>query len=77
MVVRQVFMITGIGIVAGVAVSLAAGRALSGLLFSVAPSDPLTIVFSCAILGFVALMAAAVPAWRASRLDPLRALRAE
>jgi putative ABC transport system permease protein len=77
MVVRQVFVIAGIGIVVGVGASLAAGRALSGLLFSVAPSDPLTIAFSCLVLGGVALLAAAVPAWRASRMDPITALRAD
>lgn len=77
MVVRQVFTIAGIGLVVGVAASLAAGRALSSLLFSVAPSDPVTILLSCAVLACVALLAGAVPAWRASRLDPIRALRAD
>jgi len=46
-------------------------------LFGVRAADPVTFVAVAVILGLVALMAAAVPAWRAARLDPVTALRAE
>jgi putative ABC transport system permease protein len=77
LVVRQVLAITGIGIVIGAAGALAAGSLLTKLLFGVQPSDPLTFVGVSLVLAVVALVAAAVPAWRAARLDPVAALRAE
>lgn len=77
MVVRQVLGITGIGIVIGAAAALAAGSLVSNLLFGVESSDPLTFIGVSALLAVVAVVAAAVPAWRASRLDPAAALRAE
>jgi hypothetical protein len=55
----------------------AAGRALRGLLFEVPGHDPLTFVLSALVLAGVALLASDGPARRASRLDPLRALRTD
>jgi putative ABC transport system permease protein len=77
LVVRQVLAITGIGIVVGAAGALAAGTVLTKLLFGVKASDPLTFVGVSLALAAVALVAAAVPAWRAARLDPVTAMRAE
>ena len=77
LVVRQVLAITGIGIAIGVAGSLAAGSLITKLLFGVEASDPVTFVGVSLVLATVALVAAAVPAWRAARLDPVAALRAE
>jgi ABC-type lipoprotein release transport system permease subunit len=51
--------------------------ALLGLLFGLAPRDPVTLAAAAALLAIVALVASLTPALRASRLDPTRALRAE
>jgi putative ABC transport system permease protein len=75
MVVRQVFAITGLGIAIGGAGALAAGSLLTRLLFGVQSSDPTTFVAVSTVLAVVALAAAAVPARRAARLDPVAALR--
>lgn len=77
LVMRQTVIVLAIGAVAGVALVLAGSRFVGSLLFGVAPSDPLAIVSALAVLVGVALTAAYVPAWRASRLDPTRALRYE
>jgi ABC-type antimicrobial peptide transport system permease subunit len=64
-----------IGIVIGVAGALAISRVVARLLFGVSTTDPATFGSVGAILLLVALVASWVPAWRASRLDPLLALR--
>jgi putative ABC transport system permease protein len=66
---------TGIGI--GLIASLAAARLLSNLLFSVAPSDPVTFIAVALLLAIVALAACYIPARRAMRVDPMVALRYE
>ena len=77
MVVRQVLVITAIGIVIGGAGALATGSLLTGLLFGVRAGDPVTFASVSIGLALVALVAAAVPALRAARLDPVAALRGE
>ena len=77
MVARQVLVMAAIGIAIGGALALAAGGVLTKLLFGVRPSDPLTFGAVAVGLAAVALVAAAVPAWRAARLDPVAALRAD
>jgi predicted permease len=67
----------GAGIVLGVAGALAATRALSSLLFGVRPADPATFAAVCCVLSLVALVASYIPARRATRLDPMAALRHE
>jgi putative ABC transport system permease protein len=64
-----------LGIAAGVAVALAVNRALASLVFDIEVRDPLTYVAVAAILALVALAACAIPALKASRVDPLVALR--
>jgi ABC-type antimicrobial peptide transport system permease subunit len=56
---------------------LAGRRALGGLLFGVSPADPMAIGAAVSILAVVALIAAWIPAARASRVDPIQALRTE
>ena len=69
--------ITAAGAVAGVVVAIATSRVLSAVLFEVSPTDPLTLSSACiAVLG-VGLAAAYIPARRATRIDPVRALRTE
>lgn len=77
LVLGQVLRLSAIGLAIGIVVLLAAGRALAQLLFGVRPADPVTIVAVAATLGAVALLAAWVPAFRASRVNPIEALRYE
>jgi ABC-type antimicrobial peptide transport system permease subunit len=66
-----------VGIVIGVVLALAAGRLVSALLYGIAPGDPGVLLLVSGTLLGVAALAALVPAWRATRVDPLMALRAE
>jgi ABC-type antimicrobial peptide transport system permease subunit len=67
--------VAGLGV--GLAGSLALGRALSGLLYGVPAYDPGTLATASAVLGAAALVACSMPARRAARIDPARALREE
>jgi ABC-type antimicrobial peptide transport system permease subunit len=77
MVLREGGVLAGAGVTLGIAGALAASRVLSGFLFGVTPSDPAVFVAVPALLGFVALGACLIPARRASRVDPVEALRSE
>lgn len=63
------------GVAAGTAAALAATRVLSGLLYDVAPTDPLTFVSAAGMLLVVAALASYLPARQASRIDAIAALR--
>ena len=69
--------LTGVGLAIGAGLSLMTGRALSGVLFGVTPADPSTYAGVVVVLGAASLIACYVPAWRASRVDPMEALRQE
>ena len=77
LVLGQGAKLAGIGFVVGIVASLAAGRALSSLLFQVNPFDPVTLGSVSALLIAVAMCACYLPARRATRVDPLVALRHE
>ena len=77
MVLRQGLLLTGAGIVLGVLGALAVSRAVRGLLFGVGPTDPVSYLVAMLLLGGTALVACWLPAWRATRVDPLVALRHE
>jgi ABC-type antimicrobial peptide transport system permease subunit len=66
-----------IGIVLGLIGSWALTRSLSGLLFGISATDPATFAGMLLVLGIVATLAGYLPARRASRIDPLVALRTE
>ncbi len=76
-IVGQTLGLSAIGMVLGVAASWAVGRSVSGLLFGVTATDPVTFAVMLLVLGSVALLAGYLPARRASRIDPLVALRVE
>jgi putative ABC transport system permease protein len=77
MVVRQGMTLVFAGVVIGLVMALALGRSLESLLFGVRPADPLTLAGVSVFLLFVAFAACALPALRASRVDPIHALRNE
>jgi putative ABC transport system permease protein len=77
LVVRQAGGMLALGVAAGVAGSLAAGRFLEGMLYSVAPSDPMTLILVALAVMMTGLLAALVPALRASRVHPVEALRTD
>jgi ABC-type antimicrobial peptide transport system permease subunit len=64
-----------IGVAVGIVASLALARLIASLLFETAPSDPLTFAGMVVLLAVVALLAGYLPARRASRIDPMVALR--
>jgi ABC-type antimicrobial peptide transport system permease subunit len=66
-----------IGVAIGVALSIAAGRVLANLLFGVQPLDATTFAAVVMMLALTAAVAIFGPAWRATRIDPVVALRAE
>lgn len=65
------------GIALGIALALASGKVIAALLYGVTPGDPGVILLVAALILVVAAVATLVPAWRASRVDPVEALRAE
>ena len=77
MVLRQGVGLAGLGIAAGVVGALAAGRLLTGLLFEIGPADPVTYATTVLTLALVAVLASFIPALRATRVDPVDALRTE
>jgi putative ABC transport system permease protein len=77
MFLRHGLALTAIGIGLGVVVAVGLTRVMSALLFGVAAVDPMTYVGMSAVLGAVALLATYLPAYRASRVDPVIALRGD
>ena len=77
LVLRDGVSLVLVGLAAGVLIALAGARVLGTLLFGVSVRDPLTFVTVAPILGGVTLLACAIPAWRAARIDPAVTLRAE
>jgi putative ABC transport system permease protein len=77
MVVKQGMKLSVIGIAIGSIASLAFSWVMSSLLFEVSTTDPLTFVAIAALLTTVALVACYIPAYRATKVDPLAALRSE
>jgi predicted permease len=76
-VVGSGLRVVGFGVLVGVGAALALGRLVESLLYGVSARDPVVFAGVAVTLLVVATIAAALPAWRATRLDPVRALRAE
>ena len=77
LVLKQGLVVTAIGLAAGVAGALSVNRLAASLLFGIGPTDPITVAAVTGTVAVVAALACALPAWRASRLDPLIALRTD
>jgi putative ABC transport system permease protein len=77
LIIREVTWLALAGIAAGVPLALAASRLIAGMLFGLSPTDAAPIAFSTVILLGVAILAGYLPARRASRIDPMTALRSE
>ena len=77
LVIRQAAVLALAGIVAGEVVALAAARVMSSVLFGITPHDTVTFLVVPAVLGIAAIIATWLPARRAVRIDPVRALRIE
>jgi putative ABC transport system permease protein len=77
LVVRKAMLLAGVGVVLGMAAATAATRLMSSLLFGVQARDPMVFAVAPLVLIAVAMLASYIPARRASRVDPLVALRME
>jgi putative ABC transport system permease protein len=77
LVIRQGLALAGVGLALGLAVASAGTRLLTSMLFQVQPNDPFVYLAVAVLLGTVALVASYVPARRASKIDPLAAIRQE
>jgi ABC-type antimicrobial peptide transport system permease subunit len=77
LVVSQGLKLVLLGSVIGLVAALAATRLVSSLLYGITPTDPATFGGVSLLLGLVAVLASWLPAWRATKVDPMEALRYE
>ena len=77
LIVRETAVLLLAGLTVGAIGSFAASRTMSALLFGLSPGDTNTLIAAAVVLGLIAVAASYIPAWRASRVDPMVALRHE
>jgi ABC-type antimicrobial peptide transport system permease subunit len=77
MVLREVFVLAAVGLAIGVPSALGTSRFIESFLFEVKPNSPAALVFAVSILLFAVLLAGYAPARKASRIDPMTAVRHE
>jgi ABC-type antimicrobial peptide transport system permease subunit len=77
LVLREGMVLVAIGLLVGIPLALAATRLLSSFLFGLKSTDPLSLIAVVLLLGMVAAIAGFIPARRASRINPMVALRYE
>jgi len=75
MIVRQGATLTATGIVVGLAAAALVSQVVAGLLFSVSPSDPVAYATVAGLVAIVGVLACLPAAWRATRIDPIQAIR--
>jgi putative ABC transport system permease protein len=77
MVLGEGFRLVGLGVVLGAGLAVIVGRVLGALLFEVQPTDPVLLAAAALVFATFAVAACAMPAWRATRVDLMEALRRE
>jgi predicted permease len=77
LVLREAVVLLAIGLAMGTALAIWAGQAAASMVYGMTPRDPVTLGGAVALLALVALFASYAPAWKASRLQPMDALRDE
>jgi predicted permease len=77
LVLSRIAVLVALGALAGAMMSLWASQFVATLLYGLEPHDPATLIGATTVLSMVAALAAGIPAWRASRIDPAIVLRAE
>jgi predicted permease len=77
MILREVFVLAALGLTISIPIALGTSKFVTFLLFGMKPNDPTSLMAAAAILIFAALVAGIIPAWRASQIDPMTALRHE
>ena len=77
LVLREAMLLVGVGLAIGIPVSLASSRVLHGFLFGLNSTDPLSLTAVVLLLGTVAAIAGMIPARRATKINPIVALRYE
>jgi ABC-type antimicrobial peptide transport system permease subunit len=74
---KEVLILLGVGVIIGLSAAVGLSHLVQSQLYGLKPHDPLTLVLSTIALGMVACLAGFIPALRASRIDPMHALRFE
>ena len=77
MILRESLILAAVGLLLGIPAALAGARVLQSMLFGLAPTDPATIAVAALSMLVLAVLAGYIPARRASRVDPMVALRAD
>lgn len=77
LILQEAAILLSIGLVAGIALAIAAGRTAKSMLYGLKPTDPITIAAAVLLLALVGLVASFIPARRAAAVDPMDVLRAE
>jgi ABC-type antimicrobial peptide transport system permease subunit len=75
LVISQGLVLTAFGVVVGATVALTMAKLIANLLYKVSPRDPLAFGLALLVMTIASIAACFLPAWRATRIDPLRALR--
>jgi putative ABC transport system permease protein len=75
MILREGLALAAIGLAVGWPVAWMLSRVIGSLLFEIRPRDPLPFAVAAALMTIVAVAASGIPAWRATRVDPIAALR--
>jgi putative ABC transport system permease protein len=75
LVIHRGLKLAGLGLLIGVVAALALSRLMGSLLYGVSANDPLSLIIAILVLGLAALLACLLPAFRATRIDPMTALR--